>query len=576
VADSQIQDNMRIDWNVEITMDDGLVLRADIFRPIDDGKYPVILTHGPYAKGLSFQEGYPSAWQRMVDEHPDVPAGSTNKYQNWEVVDPEKWVPDGYVCIRVDSRGCGASPGYVDHFSPRETEDYAQCIQWAGVQSWSNGKVGLNGVSYYGINAWQVASLQPSHLAAMCVWEGATDWYRDMTHHGGILSTFWANWYDMQVKNVQHGLAERGPKSQVTGELICGTKSLTDDELAQNRCNFGEDILEHPLDDDYHKKRSAVWSKITTPLLTAANWGGQGLHPRGNFEGFMRASSDQKWLEAHGLEHWTEFYTDYGIALQKRFFGHFLKGEDNGWLDQPPVQLQVRRTDGFDERTEDNWPIPRTQWTKFYLDPHNNVLSQSLPTERSILSFEAMGEGITFMSAPLETETEITGPSAIKLCVSSSTSDADLFVILRVFSPDGEEVVFQGAIDPNTPIAQGWLRASHRKLDHKLSTPWRPFHSHDEKQSLSPGEKVDVDIEIWPTSIVVPKGFQLAVTIRGKDYEYPHASGQRLSNFKNELRGCGPFLHDDPRDRPPEIFSGDTSIHVDPAQAPYILLPIIP
>jgi predicted acyl esterase len=576
VADSQIQDNMRIDWNVEITMDDGLVLRADIFRPIDDGKYPVILTHGPYAKGLSFQEGYPSAWQRMVDEHPDVPAGSTNKYQNWEVVDPEKWVPDGYVCIRVDSRGCGASPGYVDHFSPRETEDYAQCIQWAGVQSWSNGKVGLNGVSYYGINAWQVASLQPSHLAAMCVWEGATDWYRDMTHHGGILSTFWANWYDMQVKNVQHGLAERGPKSQVTGELICGTKSLTDDELAQNRCNFGEDILEHPLDDDYHKKRSAVWSKITTPLLTAANWGGQGLHPRGNFEGFMRASSDQKWLEAHGLEHWTEFYTDYGIALQKRFFGHFLKGEDNGWLDQPLVQLQVRRTDGFDERTEDNWPIPRTQWTKFYLDPNNNVLSQSLPTERSILSFEAMGEGITFMSAPLETETEITGPSAIKLCVSSSTSDADLFVILRVFSPDGEEVVFQGAIDPNTPIAQGWLRASHRKLDHKLSTPWRPFHSHDEKQSLSPGEKVDVDIEIWPTSIVVPKGFQLAVTIRGKDYEYPHASGQRLSNFKNELRGCGPFLHDDPRDRPPEIFSGDTSIHVDPAQAPYILLPIIP
>lgn len=576
MADSQIQDNMRIDWNVEITMDDGLVLRADIFRPIDDGKYPVILTHGPYAKGLSFQEGYPSAWQRMVDEHPDVPAGSTNKYQNWEVVDPEKWVPDGYVCIRVDSRGCGASPGYVDHFSPRETEDYAQCIQWAGVQSWSNGKVGLNGVSYYGINAWQVASLQPSHLAAMCVWEGATDWYRDMTHHGGILSTFWANWYDMQVKNVQHGLAERGPKSQVTGELICGTKSLTDDELAQNRCNFGEDILEHPLDDDYHKKRSAVWSKITTPLLTAANWGGQGLHPRGNFEGFMRASSDQKWLEAHGLEHWTEFYTDYGIALQKRFFGHFLKGEDNGWLDQPPVQLQVRRTDGFDERTEDNWPIPRTQWTKFYLDPHNNVLSQSLPTESSILSFEAMGEGITFMSAPLETETEITGPSAIKLCVSSSTSDADLFVILRVFSPDGEEVVFQGAIDPNTPIAQGWLRASHRKLDHKLSTPWRPFHSHDEKQSLSPGEKVDVDIEIWPTSIVVPKGFQLAVTIRGKDYEYPHASGQRLSNFKNELRGCGPFLHDDPRDRPPEIFSGDTSIHVDPAQAPYILLPIIP
>ena len=100
------------------------------------------------------------------------PAGSTNKYQNWEVVDPEKWVPDGYVCVRVDSRGTGRSPGHVDHFSPRETRDFYDCIEWAGAQPWSSGKVGLNGISYYGINQWQVASLQPPHLAAMCIWEG--------------------------------------------------------------------------------------------------------------------------------------------------------------------------------------------------------------------------------------------------------------------------------------------------------------------------------------------------------------------------------------------------------------------
>jgi len=180
------------------------------------------------------------------------------------------------------------------------------------------------------------------------------------------------------------------------------------------------------------------------------------------------------------------------------------------------------------------------------------------------------------MSAPVDNETEITGPSAIKLLTSSSTADADLFIVLRVFSPEGKEVVFQGAIDPNTPIGQGWLRASHRKLDPQLSTPWRPFHTHDEEQPLIPGEKVDLDIEIWPTSIVVPAGFQIGVTIRGRDYEYPHATGLRLSNFKNELRGCGPFLHNDPRDRPPEIFNGDTSIHIDTEQVSYLLLPIIP
>src|SRR5262249_14840187 len=114
-------------------------------------------------------------------------------------VDPEKWVPHDYACVRVDSRGCGCSPGVIDHFSPREPKDFHDCIEWAGVQPWSNGKVGLNGISYYGINQWHVATLQPPHLAAMCIWEGAADWYRDMTHHGGIVCTFWENWYDMQV-----------------------------------------------------------------------------------------------------------------------------------------------------------------------------------------------------------------------------------------------------------------------------------------------------------------------------------------------------------------------------------------
>ena len=164
---SEVRDRMRIDWDVPIGMDDGLVLRADVFRPVKGGRYPVILSYGPYAKGLAFQEGYPSAWQRMVSEHPDVAYGSTNKYQNWEVVDPEKWVPEGYVCVRVDSRGTGRSPGYVDHFSPRETQDFYHCIEWAGVQPWSSGKVGLNGISYYGINQWQggAAALVPRHDA---------------------------------------------------------------------------------------------------------------------------------------------------------------------------------------------------------------------------------------------------------------------------------------------------------------------------------------------------------------------------------------------------------------------------
>jgi uncharacterized protein len=573
---SETRDGMRIDRNVPIAMDDGLLLRADVFRPVAEGRYPVILSYGPYAKGLAFQDGYPSAWQRMADLHPDVTAGSSNLYQSWEVVDPEKWVPHDYACVRVDSRGCGCSPGYVDHFSPRETKDFYDCIEWAAVQPWSSGKVGLNGISYYAINQWHVASLQPPHLAAMCIWEGAADWYRDMTHHGGIVCTFWENWYDMQVKTVQYGAGERGKRSRVHGELVCGPEFLSDQELAKNRSDFGAEIFAHPLDDTYHKARSPNWSRVKTPFLSAANWGGQGLHPRGNFEGFMRAASKQKWLEAHGIEHWTHFYTDYGRNLQLRFFDYFLHGKKNGWDKQPPVQLQVRHIDRFAERLENEWPLKRTQWTKLYLDPAGRLAANKGTNKKSVLRFDAMGDGVTFLTAPLERETEITGPSAAKLYVSSSTIDADVFVVLRVFSPDLKEVVFQGAIDPHTPIGQGWLRASHRQLDKKLSKPYRPYHTHGKKQPLKPGQVVALDVEIWPTSIVVPAGYRIALTIRGKDYVYPGGSGGRLSNFKNELTGCGPFLHDDPRDRPPQVFAGITGLHFGGAARPYLLLPVIP
>lgn len=573
---SEIRDGMRIDWDVPIEMDDGVVMRADVFRPIAEGRYPVLLTYGPYAKGLAFQQGYPSAWQRMAEQHPDVTAGSTNKYQNWEVVDPEKWVPDGYVCVRVDSRGCGRSPGYIQHFAPRETLDFQQCIEWAGVQPWSNGKVGLNGVSYYGINQWQVASRQPKHLAAICIWEGAADWYRDMTHHGGILSTFWANWSDMQVKTVQHGLGTRGPVSAVTGELVCGPDTLDEATLARNRCDFGAEIRAQPLDGPYYRERSPDWTKVDVPMLTAANWGGQGLHLRGNFEGYVRAASERKWLEAHGLEHWTEFYTDYGVQLQKRFFGHFLKGEDNGWDRQPRVQLKVRHIDRFELRNESDWPIPRTRWTPMHLDPDELALTERASTSSSTVSFDALGEGVTFLSEPLAQATELTGPSAVKLWVSSSTRDADIFVVLRAFAPDGREIAFQGAIDPHTPIGQGWLRASQRKLDPALSKPWRPYHAHDERQPLQPGVPVELDVEIWPTCIVLPAGYRLGLTVRGRDYEHGLPTSARLSNFKNVLRGCGPFLHDDPADRPPEIYGGRTTLHFGPDHPGFVLLPVIP
>lgn len=569
----EVRDNMLVEWDVSIEMDDGLVLQADVFRPIGDDEHPVLLSYGPYAKGLHFEDGYPDQWRIMCAAHADVAAGSSNQYANWEVVDPEKWVPGGYACVRVDSRGTGRSPGFIQHFSPRETQDLYDCIEWAGVQPWSNGKVGLSGISYYAMNQWQVASMQPPHLAALCAWEGAADWYRDSTHHGGILSTFWGTWYENQVTGVQYGLGERGPRSRVTGDFVCGDETLSEAELERNRADFGAEVRAHPLIDDYYAERLPVWSKITTPLLSAGNWGGYGLHQRGNTEGYVRSASAQKWLEMHGLEHWTHYYTDYGRELQRRFFDHFLKGEDNGWDREPRVLLNIRAADGsFSPRTEEDWPIPRTEWTPFYLDAETGKLEREPRSATQQLSYQALRDSVTF-STLFEEETELTGPSALKLYLSSSTSDADVFVILRLFDRDGNEVTFQGSHDPQTSLAHGWLRASHRELDPALSRPYRPFHTHVRQQPLLPGELYELAIEIWPTCIVIPEGYRLAVTIQGRDYQVTDEP-REVGWFT--MTGVGPFKHDDPDDRPAAVFDNEVTLHAGGACDAHLLLPIVP
>jgi uncharacterized protein len=574
----EIRDGMRIEWNAPIGMDDGVVLRADIMGPVQEGKYPVIMTYGPYGKGVAFQEGYKTAWTRMIESFPEVGEGTSNKYQSWELVDPEKWVPDGYVCLRVDSRGAGQSPGYLDIYSPRETQDMVQCIEWAAAQPWCNGKVGLNGISYYAMNAWMAAAQNPPHLAAFCAWEGASDVYREMSRHGGILNEFTDGWFKRQVCSVQYGVGERGPRSQVTGDPVAGFETLSEEQLAGNRSDPGKELRERHLIDEFYTERTPVLENIKVPFLSAANWGGVGLHPRGNFEGYVRGGTAHKWLEVHGDTHFSHFYSNYGMALQKRFFGHFLKGEDTGWNKQPPVQLNVRHPgEKFVLRAESEWPLARTKWTKFYLDPANAALAPELPQGKSAaLTYEATGDGLMFMTPPLQQEMEITGPIAAKLFLSSKTKDADVFLALRVYAPDGKEVSFIGSNDPRTPVALGWLRASHRKLDPKKTLPYRPWHTHDELWPLEPGTPVELDVEVWPTSIVIPAGYRFGLNVRGKDYEYDGTYVTLPFAPTRKFYGVNPFTHTDPTDRPAEIFGGQYTLHFSAEDRPYVLLPVVP
>ena len=575
------RDGMVIEWDVPIVMDDGLVLRADVYRPLQGGRHPVLMTHGPYAKGLSFQEGFAFAWMQLERDHPDALEGSSNKYQAWETPDPEIWTRDwGYVCVRVDSRGAGRSPGVLDCFSARETRDYANCVEWAGEQPWSNGKVGLTGISYYAMNQWQVAALKPKHLAAICPFEGAADLYRDGVRHGGILTSFWIRWYPAQVSSVQNGLGTRGRINHNTGEPIAGPQTEPPELLARRLADLPGEHREHDLFDAYFQERTPKLEDIEVPILSRGNWGGIGLHLRGNTEGFMRAGSRQKWLEMHGDTHWTEYYTPAGRNLMRRFYDHFLKGEDNGWDREPAVLLNVRHPgERFVFRKEHEWPLARTQWTRAYLDAAQGALVPE-PVAHASRSFRGFSQGITFYGAPVRQPTEITGPVAAKLFVSSSTRDADLFLTLRAYAPNGREALFQGASEPNVPLAFGWLRASHRKLDAARSLPYRPWHPHDEVQPLAPGHVYELDIEIWPTSIALPAGWRLALTVAGEDYDHqlpgplvpkapPQYGGIRQT-------GCAIHVHDEAADRPADVFDGSTTVFTGAGHASYLLLPVIP
>lgn len=577
--------SMRIEWDVPIEMGDGTILRADIFRPAGAEPVPVILSHGPYGKWLHFEDGSPYPWSRLKEEHPTALSRTSNRYQSWEVADPEAWVPEGFACVRVDSRGAGRSPGRLDPLSPQEVSDLYACIEWAGTQPWCNGRVGLSGISYYSMNQWQVAAQRPPHLAAMCAWEGASDLYREMYYHGGIRSTFAEVWYEGRILPRQHGLGARGSRSRLTGDWVSGPETLAPEALEAERVDLWAETGAHPLVDEYWKARVPDLEEIEVPLLSAGNWGGMGLHLRGNVEGFARAGSRQKWLELHGRQHWTEYYTERGFGLQREFFGHFLKGEDNGWDARPAVLLRVRHPgERFVDREEREWPLARTRWTPMGLDPTTMTVTEagSAHGPEGKVTFDPMGPGLTFLGQPLAAETEITGPSALRMWISSASTDADLFVILRAFGPDLREVTFHGSNDPHTPIAHGWLRASRRHLDEARSLLYRPFHSHDRIEPLVPDQPTELQIEIWPTSVVLLAGWRIGLSIRGNDYLYPGANPTAApatgigATAGTGFTGVGPFRHTSAVDRPPSTFGAPVTVHWSPEMRPELVLPVIP
>ena len=561
---------MVVEKDIAVPMRDGAVLRANVFRPDAPGKFPVLMTLGPYGKDVHLSQFMPEAWEALKRRHPEILEASSCKYLVFETPDPEMWAPEGYVVVKVDSRGSGKSAGRLDVNSPAEFRDFHDAIEWAAAQTWSSGKVGLLGISYYAAGQWMIAAQRPPHLAAMLPWQGTYDFYRDRTRQGGILgSGFLRRWWNRSVLRNQHGNPDTPLTDLSTGERNTGPASLAPAELAANRVEYIENLLERPLNGPWYEERSARLDRIQIPALVVANWGGLGLHLRGTVLGYLGIASKEKWLKVQSGSYFLTFLLPQSVALQRKFFDRYLKNIDNGWEREPKVEVAVRSADDTVKRIarDTQWPLSGTEWTRFYLDASSLTLAAVAPDKPASASYAAIGEGLTFSTAPLERSIEFAGPIKAKLWVSSSTDDMDLFATLRAFDSKENEITFLSAVEPKAPVSQGWLRVSQRKLDAKRSTEYQPWHTHDEAHQLKPGEICEVDVEIWPASLALPAGHRLALALQGKDFERPGEIGVQ--------KGSGWFLHDDPRDRPPETFAGMHTVYSGAGRSAYLLLPVI-
>jgi predicted acyl esterase len=551
---SQPRYDLVVEKDLEIPMRDGARLKADLFRPKSAGRFPAILNIGAYQK------------DKVWVPPPDLEE-APNAYMNWETVNPLWWVPRGYAALRVDTRGTGQSPGRTDPFSPSEARDFYDAIEWAARQPWCNGRVGASGISYFAMTQWLAASLKPPSLAAMIPWEGAADMYRDFAYHGGIFSFgFVVNWYNNHMAH----------------HLLGEPQASSPDAFATP---WVWEYMRHSLDSDWYHGRRPIWENIDCPLYSVGNWSGMALHLRGNTEGYMRAASRNKKLRIHAGTHYHGFYTRDGRNDQLRFLDRWLKGLDTGIMDEPPVKLLVRKGGhgNYEWRAENEWPLARTRWTRFYLRPDaprkgeaEGTLVTEAPRRTGAVTYSASGMtkagvataswtstalagslprmGVSFETAPLRQAMEVTGPVVLVLWVSSSTKDMDIFATIRNIGPDGKDVFEIGQQGQPVPVTKGWLRASHRALDEKLSLPYRPYHPHERRQWLQRGEAVRLDIEIWPTCMVFGKGHRIRLDIQPRDG-----------------LGSAPYTH-----YAADYNSGTNTLYAGGSRASHLLLPVIP
>ena len=564
--------------DVKIPLRGGSFLYADVFRPADDSHHPVVMNKGFYGK--SFDHGCICSEEDAVlkEELEDRyftgnPDGL--QYENHESVDSSVWVPNGYVCVRVDARGVGKSPGLQAPFSGQEAEDYYDAIEWAGKQPWSNSNVGLWGMSYLAITQHTVASLQPPHLKAMIALGTDSDLYNEAIYGGGLFGEGFWNWWGVAM----------------AGHNYCGERRETD---------WLASVMATPFNDPAaYGARGSIFmrpeiEKATAPVWIVGPQTGVVIHQLGSSETFIR-STGAKAKKFDFVDAWFPYsYKDSTVAEHMGFFDHWLKELDNGAMDGAPVRVQVRTGNGGHYiAEEEEWPIARTKYRRWYLDASPSHwagdgrrtdflrVGEHVPAAETSASYDAhldrgrpilaptgyaggtprWSTGISFVSDPLNEDMELTGYMRVGMWVSSTSSDMDVFVSLRVIDEHDREIRYESLVPPIDPASihptgHGLLKVSHRTIDEARSTEYWPVHTHAEAdhQPLRVGEVVAIELGLNPTSAMIRTGCRLRIDVQ------PYSPAGLPARAYDESYHVG----------------ATNTVHTGPAHPSYVQLPIVP
>nr|WP_051088112.1 CocE/NonD family hydrolase [Mycobacterium sp. 155] len=476
--------------DVEVQMRDGVMLRLNLFRPAGDGPFPVILSAHPYGKDrvpTKKSGGWKVNKQFRIMNQPEPLRISDQT--SWEAPDPVWWVQQGYAVVNLDTRGGGHSDGRGDLLSDQEADDVSEVISWAADQPWSNGRVGMLGVSYLALSQYKVATLNPPALKAICPWEGFTDAYRDFMTSGGIVEDGFARVWLFMTRRV-----------------------------VRLHTNLGAERRKHPLRDAWWEALTPELSKVRVPMLVCTSFSDNNLHSIGSMRAFQETGSSERHAYAHRGPKWATFYGDEACRAQLAFFDRHLRERDVAPL--PPVRLEIRdRADHVVEvRDEQEWPLARTCWQQLYLCVDGKLSARPDGAEGNV-TFDLRNTGAAF-EYRFEEDTEVSGPMTLRLQVTvTGTEDPRLFVGVEKWS-HGVPVPFNGSYGYGRDrVAQGRLRLALRELDPERGRPHQPEHTFRTLQPVRDNEQIDVVIPLSNSATLFHAGESLRLIVAGRYLE---------------------------------------------------------